>query len=152
VRAISAAIRHATSSDVDAVLRAYEWLFAAPGSTPPNWDPERARERLAGAVDATGAAVLVADDDQEIVGICSAYLDIESVRFGLRCWVEDLAVNPARRSEGIGAALLAEACAWARECGASHLELDSGLARTDAHRFYDREGGEKMGFSYGWEL
>jgi GNAT superfamily N-acetyltransferase len=79
-------------------------------------------------------------------------MDFDSVRFGRRCWVEDLAVDPQRRSEGIGKALLDAAKEWARGAGATHLELDSGLARTDAHRFYEREGLSWKSYSFGWEL
>ena len=38
-----------------------------------------------------------------------------------RCWVEDLAVNPEHRSQGVGKALLDAAKEWARERGATHL-------------------------------
>jgi hypothetical protein len=61
------------------------------------------------------------------------------VRFGRRSWVRDLAVDPARCSSGIGKALLDAAKPWAKECGATHLELDTGLARTKAQRFYERQ-------------
>ena len=61
------------------------------------------------------------------------------MRFGLRAWVEDLAVEPSRRSAGVGKALLDAAKAWAKMGGAAHLELDTGLARTGAQRFYERE-------------
>lgn len=145
-------IRPAQASDVDALVRAYEWLFAPPGSTPPAWDPERAAERLHAAISAPDAEVFVADADGTIAGLCSAYWDIDSVRFGRRVWVEDLAVDPERRSQGIGKALLDAAKDWARERGASHLELDSGLGRVDAHRFYEREGAENKSFSFGWPL
>ena len=40
----------------------------------------------------------------------------------------------------------------ASQRGATHLELDSALARTDAHRFYEREGSEYKSFSFGWTL
>ena len=65
------------------------------------------------------AAVLVADDNNTIVGFATVYLDIVSVRFGQRAWVEDLAVAPDRRSGGIGKALLDAAKAWARDRGAA---------------------------------
>ncbi len=74
------------------------------------------------------------------------------MRFGYRAWVEDLAVDPGHRSRGIGARLLAAARDWARERGATHLELDSADARTDAHRFYEREGAGYRSVSFGWEL
>jgi GNAT superfamily N-acetyltransferase len=138
--------------DAPQLLLAYEWLFAAPGSRPPQWDPDVATERLRRAATATDAVVLVARAGEAVVGVCTTYLDFESVRFGRRAWVEDLAVDPERRSLGIGKRLLDAAKDWARERGATHLELDSGHARTDAHRFYEREGPSWSAISFGWEL
>lgn len=143
-------IREATHEEIPALVGCYEWLFAPPGSRPPQWDPEAAADRLADAIDSAGAAILVAVADEGIVGLCTAYLDLHSVRYGLRCWVEDLAVDPACRSEGIGAALFTAAKEWALAAGATHLELDSGDARTEAHRFYDREGANVRSVSFGW--
>ena len=74
------------------------------------------------------------------------------MRFGRRCWVEDFAVDPRQRSKGVGAVLLSAVKEWARNGGATHLELDSGLARVDAHRFYEREGGTRQSYTFGWEL
>lgn len=133
-------IREARPEEIDAVLGCYEWLFAPPGSHPPGWDPAAAGERLRAALDSDRSTVLVADGGEGLVGLCTAYLDLLSVRYGLRCWVEDLAVDPDSRSRGVGAALLTRARSWAAGEGATHLELDSGEARTDAHRFYEREG------------
>jgi GNAT superfamily N-acetyltransferase len=96
--------------------------------------------------------VLVADLDGAIAGICTVYYDIDSVRFGRRAWVEDLAVDPERRSQGIGKALLDAAKDWGRERGASHLELDSAVVRADAHRFYEREQPTWRSLCFGWEL
>jgi GNAT superfamily N-acetyltransferase len=127
-------------------------LFAPPGSRPPRWDPDRAADALRSASSSDLAAVLVARSDGALVGLCTVYLDIESVRFGRRAWVEDLAVHPEHRSRGIGKRLLDAAKAWARECGATHLELDSGEARADAHRFYEREAPSSRTVCFGWEL
>ena len=88
----------------------------------------------------------------ELVGLCTAYDDIESVRFGRRVWVEDLAVHPERRSLGIGKRLLDGALDWARARGATHLELDSAETRADAHRFYERAQPSWRSISFGWEL
>ncbi len=148
----TAEIREATEDDVAGVIAGYDWLFAAPGSQPPDWDPEVAAERLRSAIADDRSAVIVAADDGEIVGICTAYVDLLSVRFGVRCWIEDLAVDPGRRSAGVGRDLLARAREWAAANGASHLELDSGEARVDAHRFYEREGAQYRSFCFGWQL
>jgi GNAT superfamily N-acetyltransferase len=149
---MSVTIREARPGEEERVVPMYEWLFAPPGSKPREWDAEQARLRLTEAMVSSDCAVFVADDGDALVGWCTAYLDMNSVRFGRRCWVEDLAVDPGRRSEGIGKALLDAAKEWARGAGATHLELDSGLARADAHRFYEREGAVRQSYSFGWEL
>jgi len=145
-------IRPARADEVDAVLALYEWLFAPPGSQPPNWDLEVAAPRLLEAIEAERSAVLVAAGGDRLVGFCTAYLELHSVRFGRRCWVEDLAVDPTMRSRGIGARLLAAAREWATAQGATHLELDSGEARTDAHRFYEREDPAWRSTLFAWVL
>ena len=146
----AATVRAALPQEAEAVVGCYPWLFAPPGSVPPEWDPVAAVERVRATIAGDQSTMLVAVADGHIVGVCSAYIDLLSVRYGLRCWVEDLAVDPDRRSLGIGAALLAAAREFARSHGASHLELDSGDARPDAHRFYEREGANVCGRSFGW--
>lgn len=145
-------IAAAGPDDAPQLLAAYEWLFAPPGNRPPRWDTVTSVDRLRRATTADDAVVLVARVDLALVGICTTYLDFESVRFGRRAWVEDLAVHPDRRSLGIGKRLLDAAKDWARERGATHLELDSGHARTDAHRFYEREDPSWSSVCFGWEL
>ena len=145
-------IREARADETAALVAAYEWLFAPPGARPPRWDAGHAAERLRALIGADDGCVLVADHGGEIVGICTVSLDIESVRFGSRAWVEDLAVHPDHRSAGNGKALLDAAKEWGRSRGATHLELDSGEARADAHRFYEREGPSWKSVCFGWEL
>jgi GNAT superfamily N-acetyltransferase len=145
-------VRAAEEGEVERVLGMYEWLFAPPGSVPPRWDPGKAREAIAEAISRDDCAVLVAEHRAQLLGLCTAYIDLRSVRFGVRCWVEDLAVSPEHRSQGVGKALLDAAREWARGRGATHLELDSGEARKDAHRFYEREGPSWRSVSYAWEL
>ena len=149
---MSAKVRPAVAAEVERVLGLYEWLFEPPGSVPPAWDPERARERLAQAIQLTDSTVLVAEHRGELLGFCTAYLELNSVRFGPRCWVEDLAVGPEHRSKGIGGELLDAAEDWARERGATHLELDTGLDREEAQRFYERRDPATKGYSYSWRL
>lgn len=149
-------VRPAKAGESERILPTYEWLFEPPGYRPPQWDPEAALRRIGDAIESELAAVLVAEDDTagegELAGLCTAYLELESVRYGQRCWVEDLVVNPANRSHGVGGALLDAAQDWARERGASHFELDTGLARADAQRFYESRGEPAKGFSYSWPL
>jgi len=146
-------IRSAREVEIPALISAYEWLFAPPGARPSfGWGERRAAVALRQAIDAHDSVVLVADACGQLVGFLTGYLDIHSVRFGYRAWVEDFAVHPAWRSRGIGNRILDAAKAWARERGATHLELDSALARTDAHRFYEREGAAARSYSFQWRL
>jgi GNAT superfamily N-acetyltransferase len=147
-----AKVREAVPAEVERVLGMFEWLFAPPGSLPPRWDADRARAAIAGAIEDPEAAVLISEHRGDLLGFCTAYLEMNSVRFGPRCWVEDLAVSPDHRSQGVGKALLDAAKDWARKRGATHLELDSSDARADAHRFYEREEPSWTSRCFAWEL
>jgi GNAT superfamily N-acetyltransferase len=57
-----------------------------------------------------------------------------------KLYVDDLVTDAGHRSTGVGAALLAHLDDRARAFGCRVVELDSGHQRTDAHRFYLREG------------
>jgi GNAT superfamily N-acetyltransferase len=130
----------------------YEWLFAAPGTVPREWNAEHALGRLQRSTHAGLAVVLVADSADRLLGFCTVYLDFESARFGLRAWAEDLAVDPEHRSRGIGKQLLDAAKEWARGHGATHLELESAETRKDAHRFYEREHPSWRAVRFRWDL
>ena len=117
-----------------------EELFEAPGVPPPDYTPERGRKGFRAAVAQPDADVLLALDADRIVGLASVYADIQSIRYGKRCWLQDLVVTRDYRSHGVGRQLLAAATEWARNHGCTHLELSSGAGRLDAHRFYLREG------------
>jgi len=69
-----------------------------------------------------------------------------------KLYVDDLVTSAERRSQGIGAALLAELGRRAREAGARAIDLDSGLTRADAHRFYIRERMPITSFHFTREL
>lgn len=145
-------IRPAREDEVEALLLLYQALFEPPGSRPDTWDEAHAAGALRDAIRSEDSAVLVAELEGRLVGVCTAYLDLDSVRFGVRCWVEDLAVDAATRSQGVGAALLEDARRWARTAGATHLELDTAEFRTDAQRFYERERPSWRSISYAWKL
>lgn len=146
------AVRPARDDEADAVAGAYAWLFEPPGRPVDGWDERRAGADLQALIATPSATVLVATQADDLVGFCTVHLDLRSVRFGQRAWVEDLAVRSDRRSSGIGKQLLDAAKEWARTQGASHLELDSSDDRHDAHRFYERERPSWTSRSFGWQL
>jgi len=129
-------IRPASREDEAAVLALVEELFEPPGSRPPGYGRDRAGVAFRGAVEDPAADVLLAVDDGRIVGLASVYVDVHTIRFGRRCWLEDLVVTATHRSRGIGRRLLEAATDWARARRCTHLGLVSAAARRDAHRFY----------------
>lgn len=144
-------VRPALPAEAPSVVPLYDWLFAPPGGMPPAWDPTVAAARLLALI-AGPSTVLLAELDGVVVGFGTVALDVLSVRFGQRAWVEDLAVDPAYRSQGVGKALLDALRVWAHEAGATHLELDSGDARLDAHRFYEREQPSWTSRCFAWQV
>ncbi|ACQ82234.1 GCN5-related protein N-acetyltransferase [Beutenbergia cavernae DSM 12333] len=71
---------------------------------------------------------------------------------GRHVYVEDLVTASERRSRGAGATLLAEIERRARAVGCRFVDLDSGTHRTDAHRFYHREGYTVSSFHFRKDL
>jgi GNAT superfamily N-acetyltransferase len=61
---------------------------------------------------------------------------LENLVRGRVLYVDDLVTSAAHRSAGHGAALFKWLVQRARSEGCSNLELDSGVQRFDAHRFY----------------
>lgn len=54
--------------------------------------------------------------------------------------IEDMVVDPACRSAGLGAAMLAEIEAKIRAHGRDWVFLESGIRNQAAHRFFERQG------------
>lgn len=63
----------------------------------------------------------------------------ENLPWGRHLYVDDLVTDAGRRSTGAGRALLEWLVAHARAAGCGRIELDSGVQRFAAHRFYLRE-------------
>ncbi len=66
----------------------------------------------------------------------AGYRYLESLYSGRFLYVDDLVTHESDRSAGYGGKLLDWLVQEAREQGCENLELDSGVQRFDAHRFY----------------
>src|SRR5262249_14766481 len=78
-------------------------------------------------------AYLETNDDVRAV---AGYRFLESLFAGRFLYVDDLVTDANQRSLGYGGALLDWLVAEARGAGCGKLELDSGVQRFAAHRFY----------------
>lgn len=87
---------------------------------------------------AHGLRYLAAYDDDGCAGV-AGWRVVETTAAGLKLYVDDLVTRSDKRSSGTGTLLLAELEARARHLGCHVLDLDSGVQRARAHRFYFRE-------------
>lgn len=85
------------------------------------------------------SCMALAVEGDTVLGL-AVYRWHENTYDGLKFYIDDLVTDDARRSEGVGHALIAHLEKIARGLGASGLVLDSGTQRSQAHKFYFREG------------
>jgi GNAT superfamily N-acetyltransferase len=78
-------------------------------------------------------------EDDGAVRAVAGYRFQDKLFSGLNLYVDDLVTDATARSRGHGRTLLAWLVAQARARGCDNFELDSGVQRHDAHRFYLRE-------------
>lgn len=94
--------------------------------------------------DDADTALLVADADGCVVGFCAAHFERSPAlaRESCRAEITELVVEPTARRRGFGRALAHAAFAWARERGASRVEVRV-AARNDAGQAFWR----RLGFA-----
>ena len=90
----------------------------------------------------TEKALFVAEKDGRVVGWTSCGI-ADHFYTPVYAEISGLVVDATQRGAGIGARLIDCAQAWARGKGVEILRLRANAIRTEAHRFYLREGFEK---------
>lgn len=86
------------------------------------------------------ARLLVACDATGVLGVVSLHFIPQLALPGDFCRISYLCVAEDARSRGVGAVLEAQVVALARARGCDRIELHCHSRRTDAHRFYARQG------------
>ncbi|WP_447595336.1 GNAT family N-acetyltransferase [Aquipseudomonas campi] len=87
--------------------------------------------------------LLVAEDEGRVLGFISLHFIVQLALPGDFCRISYFCVADEARSLGIGAALEQAAERLARERGCDRIELHCASRRSDAHRFYFRQGYEE---------
>jgi GNAT superfamily N-acetyltransferase len=132
----SMTIRSASSADA-AALAVLSGQLGYPGSA------EEIGRRLTALCARPDHEILVG----EVSGAVIAWVHV----FGTRSLVAEpfaevggLVVDADHRGRGLGAALLAAAETWAAGRGYEVLRVRSNIVRVDAHRFYERQGYQRV--------
>lgn len=92
----------------------------------------------AGRMHDGGYRLVVAYDGETPVGAAGFRVQ-EFLAHGQHLYVDDLVTSEGARSGGVGKAMLDWLEAEAESSGCASIQLDSGVQRKDAHRFYFRE-------------
>jgi len=102
-------------------------------------EDEMLRKRLSALLGSTLDSVYVAEADGSVVGWIHVFASVrlESVAMAE---IGGLIVDESHRGRGVGERLVEEAEGWAQRLGLSRIRVRTRATRTEAHRFYAREG------------
>lgn len=82
------------------------------------------------------------------VVVVAGYRIATNLHLGRHLYLEDLVTAATARSAGHGERMLAWLLGQARTAGCGWFELDSGVQRSGAHRFYFRHGFSIAGYRF----
>jgi len=143
-----ATVREADADDVEAVATAVGRLLEELGGRMPSRQ-EMEAEVQALLDDPQGGSVLIAEADGEIVGVLTASWQRAIHVPGIYATIQDLWVDGAWRSRGVGAELVEAIASQARTRGVSRLEVglprETFAAIASTESFYRRNGFEHLG-------
>jgi GNAT superfamily N-acetyltransferase len=146
--ATESTVREAGADDVEAVATAVEALLLELGGRRPERSDLEAEVR-AHLDDPDGASVLIAEADGMVVGVLSASWQRAIHVPGVYATIQDLWVDEAWRSRGVGAELVEAIASQARTRGVSRLEVglprETFAAIASTESFYRRNGFEHLG-------
>lgn len=146
--AAESTVREAGVDDVAAVATAVESLLLELGGSRPERS-ELETEVRAHLDDPDGATVLISEADGEVVGLLGASWQRAIHVPGVYATIQDLWVDEAWRSRGVGAELVEAIASQARTRGVSRLEVglprETFAAIASTESFYRRNGFEHLG-------
>jgi GNAT superfamily N-acetyltransferase len=146
--ATESTVREAGAADVEGVSTAVESLLLELGGRRPERSQLEAEVRAL-LDDPEGGSVLIAEADGEIVGLLSASWQRAIHVPGIYATIQDLWVDEAWRSRGVGAELVEAIASQARARGVSRLEVglprETFAAIASTESFYRRNGFEPLG-------
>jgi len=141
-------VREAEAGDVEGVAAAVGSLLDELGGRHPE-QSELETEVRALLEDPAGGSVLIAEADGKIVGVVSASWQRAIHVPGVYATIQDLWVDEAWRSRGVGAELVEAVASQARTRGVSRLEVglprETFAAIASTESFYERNGFEHLG-------
>ena len=135
-------IEPATQDDIDALGGLLQQLFAIEADF--HFDATKTDRALQQLINDERACVLVARDNDKVIGMCTAQLVISTAEGAYSAWVEDVVVDKQQHGKGIGTQLLNTIGEWAKGQGATRLQLLADMENQPALEFYRRSGWQQL--------
>jgi predicted N-acetyltransferase YhbS len=137
---MDATIRNAHPDDLGTLTELLRQLFSIEADFAV--DADRQRRGLSLMLDGClkHRCVKVAEVDGEVVAMVTAQMLISTAEGSAVALIEDMVVDGHHRGRGIGRQLMAAIEAWAREHGASRLQLLADRTNFSGLDFYDKIG------------
>jgi GNAT superfamily N-acetyltransferase len=135
------AIREATRDDAAELSRLLT-ILGHPTTT------EEIRARWAGWVAEGNSALVVEAGARTLAGVATLHVTTVLHRPKPVGRITALVVDPSRRGEGLGGALVAAAETALAQAGCGLLEVTSNMRRGDAHAFYEHLGYERTSYRF----
>jgi GNAT superfamily N-acetyltransferase len=138
-------IRRAQGADLTGVTASCAALFAEDGARDrlrnPQWPGQHGSAWVAAVAADPDALLLAAVTADGVVGhLVGEYRQASPMWLGARAELVSTYVLPYLRGNGIGSRLVEEFTAWARDRGATRIEVTAYTANDGAVRFYQRHG------------
>ncbi len=135
-------IEPATAHDLDALGGLLQQLFAIEADF--HFDVAKTGRALQQLIDDNRACVLVAREDDKVIGMCTAQLVISTAEGAYSAWVEDVVIDSQHRGKGLGKQLLNVLEEWAKGQGATRLQLLADMQNEPALEFYRHNGWQQL--------
>jgi ribosomal protein S18 acetylase RimI-like enzyme len=143
-----ATVRRAEARDFEAVVGLLEGL-GGPAPTP---DRLPQRNVFLDHLSYDEARILVAEEDEKVVGVITFWLRPRLNWTTLEGWISDLYVHPAHRRRGIGRQLVDACVAEAKRRGCHCVALESPHGSDEAHQLAEAYGFRWAGRHYALAL
>ena len=129
----------ATSTDIPSLSELLSVLFSQEVEFTPNPQAQaRGLERI--IRDPNVGAVLVAREENRVVGMVNLLFTVSTAIGEKVAWLEDMVVSPRVRGMGIGSELLSQAISFARAQGCKRITLLTDSTNELGQRFYKKHG------------
>ena len=125
--------------DIPELVELLKTLFEQEAEFKPNSEAQRkALSKI--ILDPTIGIILVARDDEKILGMINLLFTESSALGSKAAILEDMVVLSKSRSEGIGAKLIDYAISEAKKGGCKRITLLTDIENTKAQSFYQKKG------------